>query len=90
MEQIASQFPIWKQERFPPPRVSQSQYDKVGLTSMYLIVLYTSLSDLLDSASVDMGYVSRPSPYAGLAIYLGLDVGHLSLQTALNTVLTVV
>lgn len=22
----------WKQERLPPPRVNQSEYDKVGLT----------------------------------------------------------
>lgn len=33
ISQIASQFPVWKQERLPPPRVSQSQYDKIGLTS---------------------------------------------------------
>lgn len=30
--QIVDQFPKWKEERLPPPRVSQSQYDKVGLT----------------------------------------------------------
>ncbi|THH18097.1 hypothetical protein EW146_g2829 [Bondarzewia mesenterica] len=29
---IIQQMPKWKQERFPPPRVAQSQYDKVGLT----------------------------------------------------------
>ncbi|KDQ54780.1 hypothetical protein JAAARDRAFT_134622 [Jaapia argillacea MUCL 33604] len=30
--EILDQFPKWKEERFPPPRVNQSQYDKVGLT----------------------------------------------------------
>ncbi|KAH9922007.1 ARM repeat-containing protein [Epithele typhae] len=32
VSQIVSQLPTWKEERLPPPRVSQSQYDKVGLT----------------------------------------------------------
>lgn len=31
--QIVEQLPHWRNERLPPPRVSQSQYDKVGLTS---------------------------------------------------------
>ncbi|EMD41612.1 hypothetical protein CERSUDRAFT_110183 [Gelatoporia subvermispora B] len=35
--QIAQQLPLWKQERLPPPRVSQSQYDKVGLTLLLWI-----------------------------------------------------
>ncbi|EJF66455.1 ARM repeat-containing protein [Dichomitus squalens LYAD-421 SS1] len=30
--EIVSQLPVWKEQRLPPPRVSQSQYDKVGLT----------------------------------------------------------
>ncbi|KAF7789210.1 hypothetical protein EIP86_000151 [Pleurotus ostreatoroseus] len=37
ISQIASQFPVWKQERLPPPRVSQSQYDKIGLTMLQWI-----------------------------------------------------
>lgn len=57
---------------------------------MYLVVLYTSLSDLLDSASVDMGYVSRPSPYTSLAIYFGVDVRPPSPQTLQNIALTVI
>ncbi|KAI8995384.1 ARM repeat-containing protein [Trametes punicea] len=32
ISQIVNQLPAWKEERLPPPRVSQSQYDKVGLT----------------------------------------------------------
>lgn len=32
VSELAIQLPVWKQERLPPPRVSQSQYDKVGLT----------------------------------------------------------
>ena len=32
LTEIIKQLPKWKQERLPPPRVSQSQYDKVGLT----------------------------------------------------------
>ncbi|OCH96671.1 ARM repeat-containing protein [Obba rivulosa] len=35
--QIAEQLPRWKEERLPPPRVSQSQYDKVGLTLLLWI-----------------------------------------------------
>ncbi|KAI0702440.1 ARM repeat-containing protein [Cytidiella melzeri] len=37
LTEILKQFPIWKQERLPPPRVSQSQYDKVGLTLLQWI-----------------------------------------------------
>ncbi|KAI0322307.1 hypothetical protein OF83DRAFT_1161297 [Amylostereum chailletii] len=29
---FVGQLPVWKEERFPPPRVNQSQYDKVSLT----------------------------------------------------------
>ncbi|KAJ2996608.1 hypothetical protein NUW54_g7221 [Trametes sanguinea] len=32
ISQIVGQLPAWREERLPPPRVSQSQYDKVGLT----------------------------------------------------------
>ncbi|KAF9243864.1 hypothetical protein BU15DRAFT_71975 [Melanogaster broomeanus] len=31
-QQVLQNLPKWKDQRFPPPRVSQSQYDKVGLT----------------------------------------------------------
>ena len=34
ISRIVGQLPAWKEERLPPPRVSQSQYDKVGLTRM--------------------------------------------------------
>ncbi|TCD70651.1 hypothetical protein EIP91_002372 [Steccherinum ochraceum] len=34
---IARQLPVWKEQRLPPPRVSQSQYDKVGLTMLQWI-----------------------------------------------------
>ncbi|KAF8559342.1 hypothetical protein OG21DRAFT_1402974 [Imleria badia] len=33
-QQIIRQLPEWKDLRFPPPRVSQSQFDKVGLTML--------------------------------------------------------
>ncbi|KAI0762664.1 ARM repeat-containing protein [Fomes fomentarius] len=32
ISQIVGELPAWKEQRLPPPRVSQSQYDKVGLT----------------------------------------------------------
>ncbi|KAJ3576133.1 hypothetical protein NP233_g629 [Leucocoprinus birnbaumii] len=32
IEEILKQMPKWREERLPPPRVSQSEYDKVGLT----------------------------------------------------------
>ncbi|KAI0728586.1 ARM repeat-containing protein [Fomitopsis betulina] len=31
---IVQQFPQWRLERLPPPRVAHSQYDKVGLTML--------------------------------------------------------
>jgi len=34
---ILSQLPKWKEQRLPPPRVSQSEYDKVGLTLLHWI-----------------------------------------------------
>ncbi|KAL4243149.1 BLM10 family protein [Abortiporus biennis] len=37
VEDIARQLPVWKEQRYPPPRVSQSQYDKVGLTVLQWI-----------------------------------------------------
>jgi len=37
INQMAGQLPQWKEERLPPPRVSQSQYDKVGLTMLQWI-----------------------------------------------------
>ena len=38
LTEIIKQLPKWKQERLPPPRVSQSQYDKVGLTRKSMTV----------------------------------------------------
>ncbi|KAH7927359.1 hypothetical protein BV22DRAFT_1031842 [Leucogyrophana mollusca] len=32
IQSIIQALPGWKEERLPPPRVSQSQYDKVGMT----------------------------------------------------------
>ncbi|EIN13635.1 hypothetical protein PUNSTDRAFT_94829 [Punctularia strigosozonata HHB-11173 SS5] len=32
LSHIMQQLPKWREERLPPPRVNQSQYDKVGLT----------------------------------------------------------
>ena len=40
ISQIVGQLPAWRGERLPPPRVSQSQYDKVGLTSEFQIRAY--------------------------------------------------
>ncbi|KAI0343973.1 ARM repeat-containing protein [Trametopsis cervina] len=37
IREIVKELPVWKQERLPPPRVSQSQYDKVGLTVLQWI-----------------------------------------------------
>ncbi|KAG1757297.1 hypothetical protein EDB19DRAFT_1924203 [Suillus lakei] len=41
VQSIIDNLPKWKDERFPPPRVSQSRYDKVGLTM--LLWLWVSL-----------------------------------------------
>ncbi|KAI0034963.1 hypothetical protein K488DRAFT_83562 [Vararia minispora EC-137] len=40
---LAEQLGAWKEERLPPPRVNQSQYDKVGLTLLRWVWL-TSFS----------------------------------------------
>ncbi|KAF7784715.1 hypothetical protein Agabi119p4_880 [Agaricus bisporus var. burnettii] len=32
IEDILHEMPKWREERLPPPRVSQSEYDKIGLT----------------------------------------------------------
>jgi len=34
---IVQHLTVWKEQRLPPPRVSQSQYDKVGLTMLQWI-----------------------------------------------------
>ncbi|KAF8887975.1 hypothetical protein CPB84DRAFT_1684385 [Gymnopilus junonius] len=34
---ILAKFPTWREERLPPPRVNQSEYDKVGLTLLQWI-----------------------------------------------------
>ncbi|KDR84826.1 hypothetical protein GALMADRAFT_233236 [Galerina marginata CBS 339.88] len=34
---ILEKFPKWREERLPPPRVNQSEYDKVGLTLLQWI-----------------------------------------------------
>ncbi|KAL6304169.1 ARM repeat-containing protein [Sparassis latifolia] len=34
---VINMFPTWRNERLPPPRVTQSQYDKVGLTMLQWI-----------------------------------------------------
>ncbi|KAF8078288.1 hypothetical protein FPV67DRAFT_1663041 [Lyophyllum atratum] len=35
--EIQAKLPQWREERLPPPRVSQSEYDKVGLTLLQWI-----------------------------------------------------
>ncbi|EFI28574.1 hypothetical protein CC1G_13601 [Coprinopsis cinerea okayama7 len=37
ISEIISNLPKWREERLPPPRVNQSQYDKVGLTVLQWI-----------------------------------------------------
>ncbi|TFK57500.1 ARM repeat-containing protein [Heliocybe sulcata] len=37
LSNIVEELQVWKEERLPPPRVSQSQYDKVGLTLLQWI-----------------------------------------------------
>ena len=32
---MVQKLPEWKEQRLPPPRTNQSQYDKVGLTRKY-------------------------------------------------------
>ncbi|ELU44509.1 pyruvate decarboxylase [Rhizoctonia solani AG-1 IA] len=37
IEALITQFPQWRAERLPPPKVNQSQYDKCGLTVLQWI-----------------------------------------------------
>ncbi|KAF9535499.1 hypothetical protein CPB83DRAFT_841859 [Crepidotus variabilis] len=37
VHQIMGKLPKWREERLPPPRVNQSEYDKVGLTVLQWI-----------------------------------------------------
>jgi proteasome activator subunit 4 len=37
LSDILAKLPQWKEQRLPPPRVSQSEYDKVGLTLLQWI-----------------------------------------------------
>ena len=50
ISRIVGQLPAWKEERLPPPRVSQSQYDKVGLTRMWNLP-YSALQVLIPRCS---------------------------------------
>ncbi|KAJ7456643.1 hypothetical protein FB451DRAFT_1276697 [Mycena latifolia] len=54
--QIMSQLPKLKEERLPPPRVSQSEYDKIGLTLLQWIWIsaYSSHSALIFPYAVPM------------------------------------
>ncbi|KAJ2920211.1 hypothetical protein MD484_g84, partial [Candolleomyces efflorescens] len=50
---IIELFPKWREERLPPPRVSQSQYDKVGLA----ILSWIWLSSYSPSAHLIVPYI---------------------------------
>ncbi|KAJ2928817.1 hypothetical protein H1R20_g8194, partial [Candolleomyces eurysporus] len=50
---IIEKFPQWREERLPPPRVSQSQYDKVGLA----ILSWIWLSSYSPSAHLIIPYI---------------------------------
>lgn len=56
VNQIMSELPKLKDERLPPPRVSQSEYDKIGLTLLQWIWIsaYSSHSALIFPYAVPM------------------------------------
>ncbi|KAJ7666470.1 hypothetical protein B0H17DRAFT_1162570 [Mycena rosella] len=56
VNQILSQLPKLKEERLPPPRVSQSEYDKIGLTLLQWIWIsaYSSHAALIFPYAVPM------------------------------------
>ncbi|KAJ6604293.1 hypothetical protein DFH09DRAFT_1300536 [Mycena vulgaris] len=56
VNQILSQLPQLKEERLPPPRVSQSEYDKIGLTLLQWIWIsaYSSHAALIFPYAVPM------------------------------------
>ncbi|KAJ6501707.1 hypothetical protein C8R47DRAFT_1108448 [Mycena vitilis] len=56
VNEIMSQLPKLKEERLPPPRVSQSEYDKIGLTLLQWIWIsaYSSNASLIFPYAVPM------------------------------------
>lgn len=42
ISEVVAQLPKWREERLPPPRVSLSEYDKVGLTRTLLSLILLS------------------------------------------------
>ncbi|KAJ7129977.1 hypothetical protein C8R43DRAFT_1025251 [Mycena crocata] len=56
VDEILSQLPKLKEERLPPPRVSQSEYDKIGLTLLQWIWIsaYSSHAALIFPYAVPM------------------------------------
>ncbi|KAJ6574754.1 hypothetical protein B0H19DRAFT_932973 [Mycena capillaripes] len=56
VNEILSQLPKLKEERLPPPRVSQSEYDKIGLTLLQWIWIsaYSSHASLIFPYAVPM------------------------------------
>ena len=55
---VARDLPRWKDERLPPPRTNQSQYDKVGLTRKRDRTLGNSVL-MYHSFAVDVGCLPR-------------------------------
>ena len=55
---VAHDLPRWKNERLPPPRTNQSQYDKVGLTRECDRIFGNSVL-MYHSFTVDVGCLPR-------------------------------
>jgi hypothetical protein len=54
---VVQNLPKWKDERLPPPRTNQSQYDKVGLTRKH-DVFVSSTALMFHSFAMDVGRFS--------------------------------
>ena len=66
---IVSQLPAWKEQRLPPPRVSQSEYDKVGLTG----TLWSEIPPIISliytfSPTMGLGFRARSASASHLPI----------------------
>ncbi len=81
ISQIVGQLPAWREERLPPPRVSQSQYDKVGLTSMFLFPTRSYyITHELDSPAMGVGFRAWSSSTSNFPLHHRLAVRMLTVS----------
>lgn len=66
---MVQRLPEWKEQRLPPPRTNQSQYDKVGLTRKYYDILRIPRASSYTSVVVDVDDVARANGAADVQVH---------------------